>query len=97
MIFDNALLLVHVQCCTCQAQKCTFTPWRRRCNVMQRIVDEELAQGPTWRIERNSNLRPSGRKAPNPTTEPTTPPGRRLKQIIESKRAWTNDEELYVD
>ena len=42
--------------------------------VMQSIVGEELAQGPyTWRPERDSNLRLSGRKEPNPTTEPPRP------------------------
>src|SRR6218665_1172445 len=34
---------------------------------------KDLPKVPTWRLEWDSNLRPSGRKALNPTTEPTRP------------------------
>src|SRR6218665_3718032 len=36
-------------------------------------ASEGLAQSPTWRLEWYSHLRLSGRKAPNPTTEPPCP------------------------
>ena len=38
--------------------------------VEQSIVGEELAQGAHVSAREGSNLRPSGRKAKNPTTEP---------------------------
>lgn len=38
--------------------------------VEQIIVGEELAQGAHVSAREGSNLRPSGRKAKNPTTEP---------------------------
>ena len=40
----------------------TASEFTRR-SAIQATVSEELAQGPTWWLERDSNKRPSGRKA----------------------------------
>ena len=49
---------------------CVGVKTPKRCRQL-RVKD--LSKVPTWRLEWDSNLRPSGWKALNPTTEPLHP------------------------
>src|SRR6218665_3749843 len=71
--YNNLVFDVELLPRTCQVQKCTFTLRRRRCNCKAKQFFAKNLLKVTWLPERDSNLRPSGRKAPNPTTKPSTP------------------------